>query len=539
MAEGSALRGATLLIALQLATRLLTFAANQALLRLLDAPLLGLSARLEAFYLAVVFFSREAGRVAVQRQPVSPPGGKGEGEKGKGAGPAREGQAVVNLSYIAPLLGLVVSASLGSAMRSGSEPSFNDALVYYALASALELLSEPSFALAQLRLRFGTRAAAEALAGVARCAATLASAWALSRRGDVGVLPFAYGQVAFGTVLLLWYSASGWSIARQGGFSILPRRIPQGGKDAEGADYLLGYFYKPTLRLAGTMSAQSVVKHFLTQGDTFLVSLLSTPRAQGVYALAGNYGGLVARLLFQPVEESSRAYFSRLLSSASKTATATARADLHRLLRIYLLLSVPVATLAPLFAEPLLSVVAGGRWGQEAGGALRAYCAYIPLLALNGVLEAFVSSAATEAQVRRQAGFMAGCSAAFGAAAYLSLRVLPVEPAVGLVLANGVNMLCRIVWSGAFVRGYFGGRGLGFDGLGLLPGGAAVGVCIAGRYAVARGVEVWGGRGPFADVLVMGGLAVPVVALLYVALHLTSFSRDHANGTGPSPNDAS
>ncbi|KAL2104712.1 hypothetical protein VUR80DRAFT_9803 [Thermomyces stellatus] len=75
-------------------------------------------------------------------------------------------------------------------------------------------------------------------------------------------------------------------------------------------------------------------------------------------------------------------------------------------------------------------------------------------------------------------------------------------------------MLCRIAWCARFVAGYFAERGLGFDALGLLPGGAAVGVCVAGRYVLEKGVEVWGGRGPFTDVLVMGVLAVPVVALL-------------------------
>lgn len=38
------------------------------------------------------------------------------------------------------------------------------------------------------------------------------------------------------------------------------------------------------------MTAQSVVKHFLTEGDKFLVSYLSPLADQGGYALASNYG---------------------------------------------------------------------------------------------------------------------------------------------------------------------------------------------------------------------------------------------------------
>ena len=38
------------------------------------------------------------------------------------------------------------------------------------------------------------------------------------------------------------------------------------------------------------MTAQSVVKHFLTEGDKFLISYLSPLADQGGYALASNYG---------------------------------------------------------------------------------------------------------------------------------------------------------------------------------------------------------------------------------------------------------
>lgn len=564
MAEGSALSGASLLISLGLVSRLLTFAANQALLRLLDAPLLGFAARLEGFYLAVVFFAREAVRVAVQRQPgrVSgggPIGGKdgpGDGESKDGGpkdsgGPAdksepkhastpeskakaqtaEEGQAVVNISYIPPLLGALVSLLLGYAMLSDSpaheQVSFNEALALYALAAALELLSEPAFALTQLRLKLGTRAGAEALGGAARCAATLFSAWRASSGGGAGagVLPFAYGQVAYGGVLLVVYGVVGLGIARRGGFSIFPRSVrnitkkPQeenrkGGAEERGANYLLGYLHKPTLRLASSMAAQNTIKHFLTQGDTLLVSLLSTPHAQGVYALASNYGGLVARLLLQPVEESCRAYFSRLLSDPSRAAATRASADLARILRVYLVVAVPVVAIAPLFAEPVLAVVAGRKWADEAGSALAAYCAYIPLLALNGVLEAFVASVAGEGEVHRQSAAMAGFSLVFGASAFVALRVLPVDAGVGLVLANGVNMLCRIAWCAWFVGRYFKGKGVRFDVVGLLPGGVTVGVCLVGRYAIEKGVEVVGVEGGFMGVLVMGGMAVPVACLL-------------------------
>lgn len=250
--------------------------------------------------------------------------------------------------------------------------------------------------------------------------------------------------------------------------------------------------------------AQSVVKHFLTQGDTFLVSILSTPHAQGIYALVNNYGGLLARLLFQPIEESSRSYFSRLLSTSSSTTTpepstpsqkeptaaksavGKASNDLHRLLKLYILGSTVIVTFGPLAASHLLSLVAGPSWSASASPALAAYCYYIPLLALNGVSEAFVASVATEAQVHTQSAYMAGFSVVFGLSAFTALRVLDMDPPVGLVCANAANMVCRIVWSAFFVRRYFREKGVGFDLSSLSPSGMSVGICVLTPYLVRR-----------------------------------------------------
>ena len=65
------------------------------------------------------------------------------------------------------------------------------------------------------------------------------------------------------------------------------------------------------------MTGQSLVKHFLTEGDKFLVSRLSPLADQGGYAVAANYGSLVARIVFQPIEETADRKSTRLNSSHS------------------------------------------------------------------------------------------------------------------------------------------------------------------------------------------------------------------------------
>ncbi|KAB5571756.1 oligosaccharide translocation protein RFT1, variant [Coniochaeta sp. 2T2.1] len=532
-----AVRGASLLILLQVGSRALTFMANQVLLRFMTASLLGVSAQLEVYYLSVLFFARESLRVAIQRQGSEDKGNfskeSGRGSDGEKTTDATTTQAAVNISYLAIILGAVVATVLGYLYHStvsqssiSATPYLSPSLFLYAFAAMIELLSEPAFVVMQIRLQFSVRATAEAVATFLRCFVTLGSAaWASFNGLELGVLPFALGQASYGVALLAVYTWYGLSLAQREKFSLLPVRIGEKPGSHQPAakektanpqkptsstsTYVLSYFPRPTLQLASSMMAQSLVKHVLTQGDTLLVSALSTPTAQGVYALANNYGGLVARLLFQPVEESCRNYFSRLLSSSSSPSSSTttpsnnnpdqrpspsairkASADLTSLLKTYALLSLLIISLGPTAAPLLLSLVAGPKWtGSGAGECLSAFAYYVPLLAVNGVAEAFVASVATEKQVHRQSAWMGAFSLVFALAGFVTLRLLDMG-AVGLVVANCINMLCRIVWCGVFIKWYFGSQGVEFALDGMLPGPLAVAAGVVASGVVRRLVTV-------------------------------------------------
>ncbi|KAF6827825.1 oligosaccharide translocation protein RFT1 [Colletotrichum musicola] len=523
-ASRTVVRGASLLIILQIGSRAVTFIANQLLLRFLTAQLLGVSTQLEVYYLSVLFFARESLRVAVQRQETRP--GPDKRHEDSKALVRRESQAIINLGYLAVFLGCVVAFSFAWLYLSSADPvtrntpNFLLALRLYAIAAVLELLSEPCFILMQTRLQFRTRASAESIATFIRCILTFATAlWASSAGTDFGVLPFAVGQLAYGASLLLIYSWAGSQISSSDGFSLLPRTV------GSTREYVARYFYRPTVSLASSMMAQSIVKHLLTQGDTFLVSILSTPKSQGVYALANNYGGLLARLIFQPIEESSRSYFGRLLSTAgTKTSKPTketvgiANQHLHNLLKFYLLLSAFIVSIGPVAAPPLLSLVAGKHWANEgAGNVLAVYCYYIPLLAINGVAEAFVASVASEAQVHRQSAWMGVFSVAFGTAAFVFMRVVDLG-ASGLVLANCINMSCRIVWSISFIKSYFEGLETPFELFTLQPNAVTSIVCLSAPHVIRRlTASTSRVSTSFMELIAIGLAAVPVIILILVA----------------------
>ncbi|CUS11637.1 unnamed protein product, partial [Tuber aestivum] len=474
---------AKFLILLQVISRLLTFLVNQLLLQYLSPSLLGISVQLELFMISILYFSRESLRTALQRQSSSPTTNtttaaaaaptstKTLGTRGKliEGTQAAHRQTVINLSLLILPLGLLFAATLSlfyarsfASSETVSQPFFIESVCLYALATIIELAAEPYFALAQLGLRYKVRAAAESAAAFARCILTCGVTVAVAKGGfgerlkgqGVGPLGFAVGQAGYAVVLLAVYVWCFWGEDGRGRWGIGLRGI-----ESRKSGYHLTYFHKPLTSLATSMWLQSALKHLLTQGDSLLITYFTTNHAQGIYALSSNYGSLIARMLFQPVEESSRNLFAKLLSSTtdpSRENITSAKITLQTLLKLYFLLSIFFVSLAAPFAPFVLSLIAGRQWttAKDAGETLSAFCYYIPLLAINGVTEAFVQSVANERELAGQSAWMFAFSLGFAAVGWVFLRVLG-WGARGLVAANGVNMLVRILWSAGFVRGYF------------------------------------------------------------------------------------
>ncbi|KAL8941619.1 MAG: hypothetical protein Q9211_001750 [Gyalolechia sp. 1 TL-2023] len=490
-----ATKGATYLILLQIGSRALTFIVNQILLRFLSPELLGISAQLELYLTTVLFFARESLRVALQRQEhedrAVSVNATTKNEPSKSRLPEKQDrklQEVVNISYIAIGLGLPLAFIFAALyMRNAGTlvlgiPTVQQSLKLYAFAAVLELLSEPCFAVTQQQMLYGIRASAETLATLARCLLTCGIAVLSSKTNvELGALPFATGQIGYALVLNVVYLVRICPFSVRSPYSIFIRPIIQ-----PSPSMLWDRFPLPRLNLALNIYAQSIFKHILTTGDTLLVAAFASLKSQGAYALASSYGGLVARMIFQPIEESSRSLFGRLLpqmttlkssesvgaevrSSDNRKQVDQAATYLRSLLHFYSLVSSVILTIGPSFSPLLLRFVAGSRWSDsEAPSVLAAYCYYIPLLAVNGILEAFVSAAATPAQLRVQSAWMIVFSATFAAAGFLVLK-LGDQGARGLVLANAVNMICRIIWSWQFVRDYLCLRGAALNYADVMP----------------------------------------------------------------------
>jgi len=460
-------KGATFLILLQVGSRALTFAVNQFLLRFLSPELLGVSAQLELFSISVLYFARESLRVAVQRQ-------------------THRTQAVINFSYLAVFFGIPLVYGLALLwINSGvpDVPYFVDSLSTYCFATFIELFTEPPFSAVQQMLLYKVRASAESAATLMRCCGTCGSAiLAYKYDIDIGVLPFAIGQLAYSLTLLAVYHYRMWPVAKKARFSLLPQPIPS----TDETPIIFNHFSVPLLRLTGSLSLQSALKYILTQGDSLLITRLVSLADQGAFALASNYGGLIARMLFQPVEESSRNLFAKLCADTVPVPglqTAGVHEDLQEqtttlkkaskiltaILHAYSLLSLFIIVLGPSLAPLLLSLVAGQRWADtSASEVLATYCFYIPFLAINGVSEAFVAAVATNKQLHAQSLFMGVFFTCFAASAWYFIEQLS-WGASGVVAANSVNMSLRIVFNMWFIRRFFRERGVDFSVSACLP----------------------------------------------------------------------
>lgn len=281
------------------------------------------------------------------------------------------------------------------------------------------------------------------------------------------------------------------------------------------------------------MTLQSLVKHFLTEADRLVVSRFSPLKDQGGYAIATNYGwsvshwsrfhtdyilsggSLVARIIFQPIEETSRLFFSKSLASSDATkdkdqdkvkpsgqspndSITSSLHILHSLLLLYTHLSLLLLAFLPPYTRTLMRFLLPARYlSTSAPQVLGAYAVYLPVMAVNGVLEAIVSAVVSVGGIRSQARWMGIASGVFVAVAVVLGRYGGERGGreTGLVYANAAAAACRAAWGWNFVKGYFKERGARLSLTRVVPPVSVVVISFLAGIA-ARWSEALHGRSP-------------------------------------------
>ncbi|KAJ3054217.1 Oligosaccharide translocation protein rft1 [Rhizophlyctis rosea] len=504
-ALSSSLQGAAYLLILQFTSRIGTFVLNNLIQRRSTLAAFGQVSDLELYYSTVLFLSRENIRMALLRSSSATDSDSGDdaGEvlseqegvttsirkrRGESTSPkqymSREQittksiplghQKLVNLSLVPFILGLLLT-SLFCLYRVIFSSAPIPYLSTYFLAALIELISEPLYIIIQTNLLYNIRVKIEGLALLAKCATTLVYSYIFSPPHSTrhSVKAFALGQLVYAIVLLGAYVQSiqrpevGRKLLRlDSGENVplwnlfMPRKIA----DDKGHFYLDPYLAS----IAWTFTGQSALKHVLTEGDKMLLGAFQMSEEQkGAYKLVSDLGSLIARILYQPLEEMARAYFSKTLTSHGNSETKKHNFQqsislLSTLLRAHILLGLYFVFLAPNYTTTLVQILYGtAKASTDIPSVLATYCYYVPLMGFNGIAEGFVQGVSDTRGLQKQSGYMVGFSVVFALIGYLTMVILKLG-SVGLILANMINMALRSGIAYRYIKSFFlgGANGL-------------------------------------------------------------------------------
>eukprot|EP00741_Cyanophora_paradoxa_P015307 tig00000194_g14776.t1 len=435
------------LVGLSVFVRLATFVTNILIARVVGPAVYGLAQVQFQFMLAFVMqISKEGVRRATSTVSLS----REECYKG-----TNQMRSIVNLAWGGMGISGVAAVTMGLIFLGNhryeedsdlSAASFWHATVIYAAAAVLETSAEPAFTLAQARAQQHLRVSAEAFATVARCISTV-----LFLRSRIAPLvALAGAQAVYGAFLSISLS-----------FRVLQSNALQ--LKAILPSFHVDAVDPPLLSLAGTFCLQSIFRFGLSEGERAVLSFSKITELihRGEYALVNNLGSLGVRMLLQPVEEAAAITFAKLYAGKwTADAQAAAAMFLQVLLKTGLLLGISAVAIGYNSAGFVITTLYGSKWSTgDASVLLGDFCLLFGLLAVNGVMEAFLSSTSSPSQLRKFLMWHASVSVVYLVSCFF---VVPVVGMRGLFWSNGLCMLCRILFAWFISRRYLEGSSISF-----------------------------------------------------------------------------
>ncbi|XP_048211790.1 protein RFT1 homolog [Perognathus longimembris pacificus] len=447
---GQAARLASSGLLLQVLFRLITFVLNAFILRFLSKEIVGIvNVRLTLLYSTTIFLAREAFRRACLSR-----------------GPQQDWSQTLNLLWLTIPLGVFWSLFLGWVWLHLLEvpdpnvvPYYGTGVVLFGLSAVVELLGEPFWVLAQAHMFIKLKVIAESLSVILR---SILTAFLVMWLPHWGLYIFSLAQIFYTTVLVLCYVIYFTKLLSS------PESTKQQTLPVSRITDLLpsitrsrAFVNWQEAKLTWSFFKQSFLKQILTEGEHYVMTFLNVLNFgdQGVYEIVNNLGSLVARLIFQPIEESFYIFFAKVLEREKDAIlqkqedVAVAATVLESLLKLALLTGLTITVFGFAYSQLALDIYGGAMLSSGTGPILlRCYCLYVLLLAINGVTECFTFAAMSKEEVDRYNFTMLALSSSFLVLSYLLTHWCG---SVGFILANCFNMGIRITQSLHFIHRYY------------------------------------------------------------------------------------
>lgn len=436
---------AGVLIIGQIVSKLFTFSLNQLLLFYTTPAALGITQLVEFVLDYTFFLSREAIRLTISKL-------KNDEKKIYWS---------TNYSYLSSLIYIVLGLPTIYYKIIKNESNFAKALQPFTLnhlslcillCAFLELQTEPYYNVNQYINGDTTRRAKiEGLAGFNRCIFQFISVLFISpilglSKHDVNAYVFGYciGQLVYSITIYLCY------LRAFNFYFYVPQRVNSLWFEPNSFSYFKSIF------------VQLIFKNFLTVGDKFIITSLLAIESQGNYSFISNYGSLIARMVFAPIEESTRITLSNIFKDNNKVTQKKdfleLEACLSNIAKIYTYVLTLLIVFAPLNSEFLLLKIFKNFSSKDIIYCFKLYWVYVIFLAVNGIVEAlFQSLYNSKNEVNRYSVFMLFNTAIFFCTLILFIGKMNLGLA-GLIYANILNMFMRISYCYLHVKSYISAK---------------------------------------------------------------------------------
>lgn len=217
-------------------------------------------------------------------------------------------------------------------------------------------------------------------------------------------------------------------------------------------------------------ASQTFIKQLLTEGERYIMTFfnLISLSDQGIYDVVNNLGSLVARFIFRPIEDSAYTFFSQEVSRTEKLSEKEfnrLRDNLMNLMKAVLLIGLTVLTFGWNYV-PLIAIYGGKILNNpEAFVLMKGQLFYTPLLAINGVTEAFTFAASSSSDIQR-----------YNLSLLITLVTIPISiitnrylGSLCFIFSNCVGMILRIRLSSKFIVQYYKKHGYQWSLVDALP----------------------------------------------------------------------